>query len=155
MSVYNFRIKTVFATSLPPVVCNRAHVFISGIYVCLRTVVTNVYCVVFLFVCLRLVFYVLNVVTFSWLPNLFSLTFILKLNVPDECYSRHASCVLNKVREIRRDKQKWTIQRHWKHGVHKTHTWRIHTKHKTTQKHGLNNNRGESMWSRKVSSSCF
>jgi len=40
---YDFRINTMFGSSLPPVVC------ISVICVCLRIVVSNTYCVVFLF----------------------------------------------------------------------------------------------------------
>ena len=56
---YNFHIKAMFGSSLPPVVCRRVHVFTSSclwegscliyvIFVCLRIVVSNTYCVVFM-----------------------------------------------------------------------------------------------------------
>jgi len=50
--------KTMFGLSLLPVVCRRACVVFTFIYVCLCSVVSNTYCVVlcFCFVCLRLVF---------------------------------------------------------------------------------------------------
>ena len=38
----------MFYSSLPPTVCRRAHAFIYVICVCLRIVVSNAYCVVFL-----------------------------------------------------------------------------------------------------------
>jgi hypothetical protein len=47
---YDFRIKTMFGSSLPPVVCMRAHVLLGySICVCLRIAVYNTYCVMFLF----------------------------------------------------------------------------------------------------------
>jgi len=47
---YDFRIKTMFGSSLPPVVCRKAHeCLIYVICVCLRIVRCNTYCVVFLF----------------------------------------------------------------------------------------------------------
>ena len=50
IAFYDFRIKTMFGSSLPPVVCRRAHVlFTLFVFVQLRTVVSNTYCVVFLF----------------------------------------------------------------------------------------------------------
>jgi hypothetical protein len=39
--------KTMFSSSLPPVVSRRAHLIYAK-YVCLRIVVTNTHCVVFL-----------------------------------------------------------------------------------------------------------
>ena len=45
---YDFRIKTMFSSSLPPVVCRRTHV-LYVICVCLRLVVSNTYGVVILF----------------------------------------------------------------------------------------------------------
>jgi hypothetical protein len=45
---YDFRIKTMFGSSLPPVVCKEGSCLINVICVCLCTVVSNTYCVVFL-----------------------------------------------------------------------------------------------------------
>ena len=45
---YDFCIKTMFGSSLPPVVCNSTHVLNTVICVCLRVVVSNIYSVVFL-----------------------------------------------------------------------------------------------------------
>jgi hypothetical protein len=39
----------MFGLSLPPVVCRRPHVFFNVICVCLRIMLSNIYCVVFLF----------------------------------------------------------------------------------------------------------
>ena len=60
IELYDFRIKTIFGSTLSPVVCRRA---INVICVCLRIVMFNTHCVVFLFcfVCLRLVYHVLTV----------------------------------------------------------------------------------------------
>jgi hypothetical protein len=44
---YDIRIKTMFGSSLPPVVCRRAHVYLR--YLCLFTHSGVTYCVVFLF----------------------------------------------------------------------------------------------------------
>jgi hypothetical protein len=44
----NFRMKTMFALSLPPVVCRRIHVLFTLFCVCLHIEVSNTYCVVFL-----------------------------------------------------------------------------------------------------------
>jgi len=49
---YDFRIKPMFGSSLPPVVACRGFIYIVitlCICVCLRIVVSNTYCVVFLF----------------------------------------------------------------------------------------------------------
>ena len=50
---YDFRIKTMFGSFLPPVVCRRAHVFFflffNVICVCLRIVVCNAYCICYCF----------------------------------------------------------------------------------------------------------
>jgi hypothetical protein len=46
---YDYRIKTMFSSSLPPVVCRRAHCLIYVICVCFRIVVSNTYCVVLSF----------------------------------------------------------------------------------------------------------
>jgi uncharacterized membrane protein YesL len=43
---YDFRIKTMFSSSLLPVVCRRAHVLFT-LFVCWRIVVSNTYCEVF------------------------------------------------------------------------------------------------------------
>jgi len=80
---YGFRIITMFSSSLPPVVCRRAHEYlIYVICVCLRIVVPNTYWIVF-FV---LFFFVLcNLcriflwIVHSWLPLWFSLTVIFDL----------------------------------------------------------------------------
>ena len=62
VTCYNFRIKTMFGSSLPPVVC-ECSCFIYVICVCLRIEVSNAYCVVCVFfVCfLRLVYNMLPV----------------------------------------------------------------------------------------------
>ena len=44
---YDFRIKTMFNSSLPPVVCRRCLIYV--ICICLHIVVSNTYCVVILF----------------------------------------------------------------------------------------------------------
>ena len=46
---YDFRIKTMLGLSLPPVVCMGFMFFLRYVCVCLRIVVSNTYCVVFLF----------------------------------------------------------------------------------------------------------
>ena len=48
---YDFRIKTMFGSSLPPVVCMRAHLFFYVICVCLRIAVSNILCCVFSWYC--------------------------------------------------------------------------------------------------------
>jgi len=59
---YHFHIKTMFGSSLPPVVCRKAHV-----QLCLLACICISYCVAlcFLFVCHRSVFCVPNVASFS------------------------------------------------------------------------------------------
>ena len=54
---YDFRIKAMLSSSLPPVVCRRgwAHVLFTLFVVCLCVVVYSTYCVVFLFCCICLV----------------------------------------------------------------------------------------------------
>jgi hypothetical protein len=51
------------------------------------------------------------------------------LSVPDEGYSRNASCALNLIftflfiytlEKTRKVSQEWTIQRHWQHWAQKT-----------------------------------
>jgi hypothetical protein len=45
---YDFHIQTIFGSSLPPVVSRRAHLYLR--YMCLLCIVmSNTYCVVFLF----------------------------------------------------------------------------------------------------------
>jgi len=46
---YDVLIKTMFGSSLSPVVCKRVSCFIYVICVCLRIVMSNTYCVMFLF----------------------------------------------------------------------------------------------------------
>jgi hypothetical protein len=73
MCLYDLRIKTMFGSSLPSVVC-----LIYIICVCLRIVVFNTYCVVFLFS--SCVHYVASISGFSFLIALRnSLTFIYRL----------------------------------------------------------------------------
>jgi hypothetical protein len=77
---YDFRLKTMFGSSLPPVVCMWAHVLVTlFVFVCcLRIVVSNTYCVVFLFCfspscvpkCCQFLW-----IVHSWLPLWYSLTF--------------------------------------------------------------------------------
>jgi hypothetical protein len=62
-SCFMISIKTKFGSSLPPVVCRRVLSYLH--YLCLCIVVSNVYCVVFLF-CLSSSC-VSYVVSFSWL----------------------------------------------------------------------------------------
>ena len=53
---YDFRIKTTFGSSLPPVVCRKAHVvFTFSVFVCLRGV-QYILCCVFVFFFHRLVY---------------------------------------------------------------------------------------------------
>jgi len=47
--IYDFRIKTMFGSYLPPVICRKAHLLFTFFCVCLRIVVSNAYYVVFLF----------------------------------------------------------------------------------------------------------
>ena len=73
---YDFHIKTMFGSSLPPVVRERVH-----IYVCLRIAVSNIQCCVFLF-CL----------CSSWVPNFASFSGFSILNCPfgfSNVYERH------------------------------------------------------------------
>jgi len=49
VSCCDVRIQPMFGSSLPPVVCKRSSCLIYVICVCLRIVVSNTYCVVFLF----------------------------------------------------------------------------------------------------------
>jgi len=64
---YDFRIKTMFGSSLPPVVCRRAHVlFTLFVFVC--AVMVNTYCVVFLFYFLHRVY---PIVQFIWIVHFF------------------------------------------------------------------------------------
>jgi len=54
---YDFCIKTMFGSSLPPVACRRAHVLFTYVhYLCLFVYsgVQHIVCCVFCFVCLRL-----------------------------------------------------------------------------------------------------
>ena len=79
---YNFCIKTMFGSSLPPVFCRRAHVlFTLFVFVC-SIMVPNSYCVVILF-CFSssCVIYVASFsgVSIFILPLLYSLTFYLIL----------------------------------------------------------------------------
>ena len=47
---YDFRIKNMFGSSLPPVVCRKVHVLLTlFVFFLLHIVVSNTYCVVFLF----------------------------------------------------------------------------------------------------------
>ena len=64
---YDFRIKTMFGFSLPPVVCRRSHVlFTLFVY----SGVQHILCCVFCFVCLRLELCISNVASFSGLSIL-------------------------------------------------------------------------------------
>ena len=45
---YDICMKTMFGSCLPPIVCRRVHVLYTSFF-CLRTVVSNIYFVVFLF----------------------------------------------------------------------------------------------------------
>ena len=72
---YDFGIKPIFGSSLPPVVCRRAHVIFT-LFVCVRIVVSNTYCIV----CVVFSFFVVCC-QFFWifhllLPLWYSLTFI-------------------------------------------------------------------------------
>jgi len=64
---YDFRIKTMFGSSLPPVVCRRAHVlFTLFVFVCLEWCPIH-FVLCFCFVCFRLVCCVSYVASFSGL----------------------------------------------------------------------------------------
>ena len=59
---YDFRIiETMLGSSLLPVVCRRAHVLFTLFVYCLRIVVSNTYCFVFLFCFLCVVYPILPV----------------------------------------------------------------------------------------------
>jgi hypothetical protein len=85
----DFRIKTMFGSSLPPVVCKEESCLINVICVCLCIVVSNTYCVVFLiyffssfrFVCCCFffvaVFFVPSVAISLYFPFLLPLRFFL------------------------------------------------------------------------------
>ena len=76
---YDFRIKTMFSSSLPPVVCRRTYVYLC--YLCI--VMSSTYCVVFLFsFSLSCVLYIAS---FSGLPLRYSLTFIYN-NISSKFY---------------------------------------------------------------------
>ena len=75
--IYNFRIKTMFGSSLPPVVCRRAHVlFTLLVFVWYLTHI--VLC--FYFICLRVVYPMLPVslnCSFLIAPSVFSNVYIV------------------------------------------------------------------------------
>ena len=73
--LYDFWIKTIFITSLPPVVCRRAQILFMLFVVCLHIVVSNTYHVVFLFCFSSSCCQVFWIVHF-WLPLWYYLTFI-------------------------------------------------------------------------------
>jgi hypothetical protein len=85
---YDFRVKTMFGLVLPPVVCRRAYCLIYVICACLRIMLSNTCCVVFLcWFSSSCVPYVASLFWFSsscvshvaslfWLPLRYSLTFI-------------------------------------------------------------------------------
>jgi len=56
LKYYDFWIKTMLGSSLPPVVCRRTHVLFTFVCVSLRIVVSKTFCVLFLFFFLRLVY---------------------------------------------------------------------------------------------------
>ena len=58
---YDFRIKSMLGSSLPPVVYRVVLVLFTLVVLCLRMLVSNIYCVVFLFGFLRFVYPVLPV----------------------------------------------------------------------------------------------
>ena len=74
----------MFSSSFPSVACRRAHVLFT-LFVCLRIVVSNIYCVVFL-PYFFFVFYTIYVASFSGLTIFllslrYSLTFINENNI--------------------------------------------------------------------------
>ena len=100
------RIKTMFGSSLPPGVCRRAHVSFTICVFVGRIVVSNIYCVVFLFVFLRIVYPMLThcvvlctlCCQFLWilnfvLPLRYSLTFIYDISLM-LCFSVFLDCEL-------------------------------------------------------------
>jgi hypothetical protein len=69
----DFRIKTMFGSFIPPVVCGRVHAcFVYVICVCLHIVVSYTYCVVICFVFLRLMLPVSLDCPFFIVPSIFS-----------------------------------------------------------------------------------
>ena len=81
---YDFRIKKMFGSSLPPAVCGRAHVLFTFLFWCLLVCsgVRFILCYVFFSFFLHLVYPMLPC-SFSdcpfWLPLRYSLTFICKI----------------------------------------------------------------------------
>ena len=78
--LYDFSIKTLFGSSLPPVVCRRAHVlFTLFLFVCVKWCPTHIMLVLFLFffvyvlctLCCQLLW-----IVYFWLSLRYSLTFI-------------------------------------------------------------------------------
>ena len=75
---YYFRMKTLFGSSLPPVVCRRAHVlFTLFVFACVWWCPAHIV-LCFCFVCVRVVYPMLQVFLCCpfYLPPLYSLTFI-------------------------------------------------------------------------------
>ena len=83
---YDFRIKTMFGSSLPPVVCRKTHVlFTLFVFVCVQRCLTHILCCVFV-----LLFFVLCDLCCQFLRIVHSLTFIWQVffkNNSGEMYS--------------------------------------------------------------------
>jgi hypothetical protein len=76
---YDFRIKTMFSSSLPPVVCRRTYVYLC--YLCLfvySDVQYILYCVLFFFVLCTLCWQFLWIVPFFIVPSVFSNVYLCK-----------------------------------------------------------------------------
>jgi len=84
----------MFSSSLPPVVCKRAHeCLIYVTCVCLREVVSNTYCIVFCFVFLRLVS------CYHKLPVSLDCPFLITLSVFSNVYFNIARRHISTMRE--------------------------------------------------------
>ena len=92
---YDFRIKEMFGSSLPPVVCRMAHVLfmLCVLFVFVLWCLTHIvlcFCYVFSSSCCQFLW-----IVHFWFLLRYSLMFLLTMSVPDDDYSRNAWCVLN------------------------------------------------------------
>ena len=75
---YDFSMKRMFGSSLPPVVWRWSHVLFTLFVLCLPIVVSNTYCVVFFFV-LCILYCQFLWIFLIWLPLRYYLVFIFKM----------------------------------------------------------------------------
>ena len=101
---YDFRIKTMFGSSLPPVVCKMAHILFTIFVFACAYVVSNTYCVVllFFFILCTLCCQFLWMVHFS-LTRRCSLTFIQN----SECFFLQSCLSHDSCRKTERKTSQW------------------------------------------------